>query len=110
GDAITRLFERGLKQQAMKWESRLEMTSIELVESYVVQGFGVGLTLLVPGRSYIPEVRVLPLPGFPCVPVGLIWRRDPAPVTEALIQAMEREAELIRQQQQHQPTPHVSAA
>jgi DNA-binding transcriptional LysR family regulator len=107
GDAITRAFERGLKQQAIRWELHAEMNSIELVESYVAQGFGVGLTLLVPGCNYIPEVRVLPLPGFPGVPVGLIWRRDPAPVTEALMRAMEQAAELIRRQQSMH---HASAA
>jgi len=106
GDAMSNCFEMGLRRQAVEWEFRAEMTSIELVESYVAKGFGLGLTLLVPGCRYIPEVRVLPLPGFPCVPIGLIWRRNPDAVTAALMQAMEREAEFVRQEQ----LEHRSAA
>jgi len=98
-DAISKYFELGLRQHILDWPSRVEVNSIELVEGYVAKGFGIGLTLVVPGCSYIPQVRVLPLSSFPSVPSGLIWRRDPDPITVALIGAMEQEAQLMRQQQ-----------
>jgi len=65
----------------------------------VAKGFGIGLTLLVPGCRYIPDVRVLPLSNFPSVPCGLIWRHQPDPITLALMGAMEQEAQLMRQHQ-----------
>ena len=105
-DAISKYFERGLRRHAVEWNWRVDMNAIDLVESYVARGFGIGVTLVVPGCRYLPEVRALPLPGFPSVPIGLMWRKDPEPATVALMQAMEREAELMRQQQRH----HASAA
>ena len=98
-DAICKYFEFGLRQHALDWPSRIEMNSIELVEGYVAKGFGIGLTLLVPGCRYIPDVRVLPLSNFPSVPCGLIWRHQPDPITLALMGAMEQEAQLMRQHQ-----------
>jgi DNA-binding transcriptional LysR family regulator len=105
-DAISKAFESGLKRNAVIWDVRAEMSSIELVESYVAKGFGVGVTLMVPGCSYIPEVRALPLPGFPLVPIGLIWQGEPEPVVAALMKAITAEAGLMRQQQIN----HLSAA
>ena len=105
-DAISKAFESGLKRHAVVWDVRAEMSSIELVESYVAKGFGVGVTLMVPGCSYIPEVRALPLPGFPLVPIGLIWQGEPEPVVAALMKAITAEAGLMRQQQSN----HLSAA
>jgi DNA-binding transcriptional LysR family regulator len=105
-DAISKAFESGLKRNAVIWDVRAEMSSIELVESYLAKGFGVGVTLMVPGCSYIPEVRALPLPGFPLVPIGLIWQGEPEPVVAALMKAITAEAGLMRQQQIN----HLSAA
>ena len=105
-DAISKAFESGLKRNAVIWDVRADMSSIELVESYVAKGFGVGVTLMVPGCSYIPEVRALPLPGFPLVPIGLIWQGEPEPVVAALMKAITAEAGLMRQQQIN----HLSAA
>jgi len=109
GDAITKYFELGLRQQAIDWPSRFAVNTIELLEAYVAKGFGLGLTLLVPGCNYVPEVRVLPLYNFPLVPGGLIWRRDPQPVTLALMSAMEHEAQRMREQPGHQTQPGQGA-
>jgi len=91
-DAISLCFRQGLLAQGLDWRVSIQVNAIELVESYVLQGFGVGLSVTVPGRTTTPGLRVLPLTGFPPVSVGIIWRRDPNKVTQALMKQLRQEA------------------
>jgi DNA-binding transcriptional LysR family regulator len=47
-----------------------ELASLELITRYVASGFGVGLSLDIPGAGQPPGVRALPLPGFPEILFG----------------------------------------
>jgi DNA-binding transcriptional LysR family regulator len=72
-DELLEPFHGELKRRNLRWEVKLEAPGLDLVEAYVAQGFGVGLSLAIPGRVLPPNVRVLKLPGFPQLRYGALW-------------------------------------
>jgi DNA-binding transcriptional LysR family regulator len=90
GEAITKSFQQGLARLGVDWFTAIEVSSLDLVETYVANGFGTGVSVQVPNPKISPRVRVLPLAGFPPVPLGVIWRGK----TSALLQAFLDEIQL----------------
>jgi DNA-binding transcriptional LysR family regulator len=94
-EQLSLVFQKELARRAIAWPTRIESSSLELIEAYVGHGFGVGLSLAVPGRVRPPEVRVLPLRGFPQLTFGALWSgRLPAPAASFLELARLRAREL----------------
>jgi len=75
-----------------RWTSTIGVNSLELIEHYVRHGHGIGLSLAVPGKSFPPGLRVLPLPNFPPMEVGALWRPPLQPVMEALVKELQAQA------------------
>jgi DNA-binding transcriptional LysR family regulator len=65
-----RIFQKELQTRGIDWYPAYELASLELITRYVASGFGVGLSLDIPGASQPPGVRALPLPGFPEILFG----------------------------------------
>ncbi|HXJ56633.1 MAG TPA: LysR family transcriptional regulator [Verrucomicrobiae bacterium] len=72
--------------------SVLEVNSIELIEHYVRHGHGVGVSIVVPGKKFPPGLRMVPLPGEPCVEVGALWRGTLHPAAEALLRELKEQS------------------
>ncbi len=89
-EAITRNFQQGLARLGVDWFPSLEVSSVELIETYVANGFGIGLSVQVPQAKPSPKVRIVPLPDFAPVIVGALWRGK----TFALLQAFLDEMQL----------------
>jgi DNA-binding transcriptional LysR family regulator len=92
-DAITRSFHQGLQKLKVEWTNRREANSIEIAESHVRKGMGVAVSLSIPGRPFAEGLRALPLPGFPLVPVGMLWRPEPNAATRALMDLLRQQAQ-----------------
>jgi len=75
---ICRAFQEGLARLKVDWFGGIEVSTVELVQTYVANGYGIGVTVGVPKMKYHPQVRVLPLEGFDDIPFGILWqgRRD----------------------------------
>ncbi len=75
-ETICRHFQQGLARLGVDWFTSIEVSSIDLVETYVSHGLGIGLSVLVPKAVLPPNVQALPLPkaDFPPVIVGALWR------------------------------------
>lgn len=95
GNPVHRLFFRGLRGLGVEWPASLEANSFELVESYVRDGLGIGVSLAVPGRSVGKGLRALALSKFPTVELGMIWRADPSPATLELMGELRRESKRL---------------
>ncbi|MEQ1859161.1 MAG: LysR family transcriptional regulator [Chthoniobacteraceae bacterium] len=94
---LTQVFQKELVRRELAWPTRLETSSLELIEAYVGHGFGVGLSLDIPGRTAAPDVRELALRGFPQFVFGALWSgRLPAPAAAFLDLARERARELAK--------------
>jgi hypothetical protein len=87
-----------LTRRRIEWRLGLAANSLDLVEAYVRGGFGLGVSLALPGRKLTGRgLRALPLADFPNVPVGLVWRRNPKPALAALILELRRTATRLTQ-------------
>ncbi len=90
GTTVMKNFQRGLKRRDVVWPQAVEATSVELVTRYVANGEGHGVNIAVARASQHREVRVLPLDGFDPMIMGVLWRGDPAPVVQAMIDEVRR--------------------
>ena len=82
-EAISKNFQQGLARLGVDWFPAIEVSSLDLVEAYVANGFGMGASVQVPDAAPSSRVRALPLPGFAPVIMGPMWRGK----TSALLQA-----------------------
>lgn len=57
-----------------------------------MKGYGIGVTVGIPGQQYHPEVRILPLAGFPTVPFGTLWQGFRTPVLDRFLPVAQQAA------------------
>jgi DNA-binding transcriptional LysR family regulator len=99
-EAIQRAFNEGLAKRKVDWFSGIEVSTLELVQTYVASGYGVGVSVGVPKAKYRPGVRVLPLTDFPMPTFGAIWAGKPSPVVAAFLELLKHATrELMRGEQ-----------
>ena len=89
-EALCKNFQQGLARLGVDWFPSMEVSSVDLIETYVANGFGIGLSVQVPNTRLLPTVRGLPLPDFAPVILGALWRGK----TSALLQAFLDEFQL----------------
>ena len=89
-EAITKSFQQGLSRLGVDWFPSIEVSSIDLIETYVAGGFGIGLSVEVPKARLSPNVRLVRLPDFEPIVLGVLWRGK----TSALLQAFLNEVQL----------------
>jgi DNA-binding transcriptional LysR family regulator len=91
-EAISKHFRQGLSRLGVDWFPSIEVSSIDLIETYVGSGFGIGVSVSVPKAVVPANVRLVPLPpkDFAPVVMGALWRGR----TSALLQAFLDECQL----------------
>ncbi|QJE97785.1 LysR family transcriptional regulator [Luteolibacter luteus] len=77
---ITRRFHEGLTLSGLAWETEVEVGNFDVIRDYVKHGFGVGISVVIPGVNPPPGLRQIPIKDFPPVRVVAVYRRDPKPV------------------------------
>ena len=65
---------------------------MELVETYVAEGFGIGLSVHVPGGREHPGLRRLPLPGFKPLVLAALWQGKLPPLPAAFLELVKARA------------------
>jgi DNA-binding transcriptional LysR family regulator len=88
-EPICRAFQEGLAKLKVDWFGGIEVSTVELVQTYVANGYGYGVTVGVPKMKFHPQVRVLPLEGFAMVPLCLLWQGWRNPMLETLFKICE---------------------
>jgi len=89
---IRRAFEEGLAKRKVDWFGGIEASSVAMVQTYVANGYGIGVTVDVPKSKYHPEVRSLALDGFEPVTFGVLWQGRRNPLLEAFLKILEHAA------------------
>lgn len=92
GEIVCRRFQERLKQRGIEWAPTAELSSLELIQTYVENGYGIGLGVTIPGRTLPPKLRALPLKDFPPVEFAVLWRGESTPLVQTVIQAVQRRA------------------
>jgi DNA-binding transcriptional LysR family regulator len=84
-EAVTRNFLARLNKLGVEWFPSVEASSMDLIGTYVASGLGIGVAVDVPRKAPPENVRALPLPGFPPLVIGALWRGKTTPVMEAFL-------------------------
>jgi DNA-binding transcriptional LysR family regulator len=94
-EIICRQFQESLRNRGLEWRPTVELSSLELIETYVESDYGFGLSVEVPGKKFSPRVKVLHLSDFPAVDFGVIWQGELTPFLKALLQESQRRAYML---------------
>jgi DNA-binding transcriptional LysR family regulator len=95
-EALTKNFLEQLRRRRVEWFPSVEASSVDLIETYVASGLGIGVSVSVPQKALSPKVRALPLPEFPPALIGALWRGKVTPLLAAfLAEARLRARELM---------------
>ena len=94
-EPISRAFQDGLLRLKVDWFGGIEVSSVEMVQTYVANGYGIGVTVAVPKMKYHPEVRQIPLEGFEPVTFGVLWQGRRSPLIEAFLRILEKAARTL---------------
>ena len=94
-EAISKNFRQGLTKIGADWFPGIEVSSLGLIETYVANGFGIGLSVAIPKSSFSAKIRALPLPGFAPITVGAAWRGKATPLVQALLEEFKLRAKRL---------------
>lgn len=94
-DELTEAFMAELRRRKRSWEIRIEAPALDLVEAYVAHGFGVGLSISVPGRAIPGSVRALKLSGFPKLVYGVLWNGKLSAPAQACLEIAKKMAQSL---------------
>lgn len=100
-EAMVRIFQARLKRLGVHWTTGIEVSSLDLIPTYVGLGFGVGLSLAIPGAKIARGLKLLPLPAFPSLIVAALWQENLSRsnvdfLTEIRQRAQEMEREILQ--------------
>lgn len=96
GDPVQAHFQHGLEQLGVEWFPGIEVNSTRLIDHYVANGYGIGLTVAIPGFKSPTGVSVIPLPGFPPVIIGVAWSGKLSPIAQQFLAEVEIEATVVK--------------
>lgn len=95
-EPIARNFQKGLEKLGVDWFPGIEVSSLDVLEAYVRNGYGIGLSVIVPRGRPSEGVRLLPLPDeFAPVTIGALWQGKLVPITKALLTELQERAKLM---------------
>ena len=86
-EPIAAIFQEGLHKRGVDWQPTLLVSSFELIEIYVSKGFGIGLTVEVPGMKAPAGLRRIPLKDFGSLCVGAVWTGKPSALVHKLVES-----------------------
>jgi len=84
-EVITKNLQQALSKRGADWFPGIEVSSLDLIQTYVSNGFGMGIAVQIPGVSIMPDARIVPLPDFPKVAVGALWRGRMSPLVQTFV-------------------------
>jgi len=96
GDPVQAHLQHGLEQLGVEWFPGIEVNSTRLIDHYVANGYGIGLTVAIPGFKSPTGVSVIPLPGFPPVIIGVAWSGKLSPIAQQFLAEVEIEATVVK--------------
>ena len=96
-EAISKNFQQGLSRLRVDWFPTIEVSSVDLIETYVANGFGIGVSVQVPMGNPAPGVRTLKLPDFAPVVVGALWRGKTSAHLQAFLDELQLRAKRLSQ-------------
>ncbi|MEP6662109.1 MAG: LysR family transcriptional regulator substrate-binding protein, partial [Verrucomicrobiota bacterium] len=94
-ETICKSFQSDLAKRKVDWFPSCDVNSLNLIETYVANGYGIGLSIQIPNKKLPSGIRALPLPGFEPVTLGVLWRGKPSPLTQAFLDELKLRARMF---------------
>jgi DNA-binding transcriptional LysR family regulator len=94
-ELLPRLFQKELIRRNLVWRTSMETSSQDSVSNYVRNGLGAGLAVQTPDLQRDPGFRVLPLSGFPSLPIGIFWRGKLGEIAQVFVDELAERARQI---------------
>lgn len=91
-EVICKNFQQRLAKIGVDWFPSFDVNSLNLIETYVANGYGIGLSIQIPNAKRLSAVRALPLAGFEPVTFGVLWRGKPSPLTQVFVNELQARA------------------
>ncbi len=95
-EIICRAFQETLQRKNVEWFPSVEVSSLNLIQAYVEKGYGIGLSIRIPGEELSSKVRALELPDFPPLTAGVLWRGKPNSLIQAFLDEMQKRARQVQ--------------
>lgn len=76
GEMISKQFQAGLTKLGLSWAPVIEVSSLELIDTYASLGFGTGLSVSVPSVRDKHGIGKLQLRNFAPLTIGALWIGD----------------------------------
>ena len=92
GEPLGKIFQKKLGELGVDWFPSIEASSADLIETYVANGLGIGVSAAIPQKSLHSKVRALALDGFPPVSIGALWRGRKTPLLQTFIDELQARA------------------
>ncbi len=89
-EMLPKLFQKELARRGLVWRTAMETSSQDLVTIYVRNGLGAGLAVRTPDLEKDRRLRVVPLAGFPSLPIGAFWRGKLGELAEHFVTALKQ--------------------
>jgi DNA-binding transcriptional LysR family regulator len=96
-ETICKHFQQGLSRLGVDWYTGIEVSSIDLIETYVANGSGIGLSVLVPKTALPATIRAIPLAKTQFAPViiGALWRGKASVLLQAFLDELQLRAKRL---------------
>lgn len=94
-EVLVKVFQAEMRRRKIDWPIGMEMNALNLINTYVAQGFGFGLTLQLPKNRPPAGLKQLPLEGFPEINIGALWRGKLSPLGQALVLRLKQYAKSL---------------
>lgn len=91
-ETASKNFQEGLARLGVDWPPSVEASSLEIINTYVLEGYGIGLSVAVPRKPFPRGLRMLPLDGFKPVELGALWYGELNTVEKAVLEEIQRRA------------------
>ncbi len=95
GEPLGKNFQRRLGELGVDWFPSIEASSVDLIETYVASGLGIGVSAAIPKKTLPPQIRALPLAGFPPVTMGALWRGRKTALLETFLEELKLRAQRL---------------
>jgi DNA-binding transcriptional LysR family regulator len=92
-ESITRNFQQHLNKLGVEWYGTIVVNSLDIIDAYAASGFGIGLSVIVPGAPLPEGLRRLPLDDFDPIQVGALWNGKATPVVQTFLDVFEQRAQ-----------------
>jgi DNA-binding transcriptional LysR family regulator len=97
-EVISKLFQTGLAKLGLSWPTAIEVSSLDLVDTYASLGFGAGASVDVPRQASKAWLRRIRLPGFPTLTVSALWAGELSECASSFLEDVKKIADKLHKQ------------